>query len=848
MVRKDREMEAAVEIGRKNARLWPQVQRWCRHLKIEQVTAGLLASAYRLPIGTLRIVCPHGISQSESMHLDWEATSFVLSNCIGCAHHSELHPDNYGRTILQKKKEADAKEQELWDRRERLRQESLETARQALESSEITEKSVNSLILEAQSDTEQAHRVREQLIEAARIAPEMFSENALQVIADNFTVPSAPIYIRCATELCRSRQNVPDFVLTAALNVVDVGPIEAADSACLLLDLHARISGISTLQSQLPSLLQILDRRTPRWLTHDNLAGSDIPGIIAVLRTCMDADPDLVLAQFRSRLAIDREDSRLSTAEILTTLLPDYPEQILSLLPELLTSLDLADDPYVASADHATCDILAHLYIYSPTKVEEAIGERWQRASDEVRKPLLRIYELIARHASHKDRFSAPVFPKDSYKQHLLRVVERVYLALGDIQLSVTLRQEACRILKELAEEWPDLLAVYIPRLLGRLRMTVQESKNIPQKGANILETLQLGSGKIGYDALITRVGGVLRTLFKANPRGTWHEVVSFLNDLDSRQDATLKAELVGSISEFIADYSLLPEVIPELYKHLVDYESNLVRYKAISVLGQLLRNDRPSVPESMIDLVVEVHLRDPYKIIHKAAAASLGSYKFTENRRGYMALEALKELEKIYFEEGMDTRFLEELVHVFRSAFAGWVEVRRYVALSILPRYARHPDPYFSEHMITMLSYDVQDFPEVSRLFLQVVLDFFQRTERDRYNYDGYSKRTRLWTDLEKLPAEIVSSEYEKFAAVIKAKALSDPVEAYRFISTFSALELHQQAAELAELADEALPSVKAHAWWKETFNRAAAAERAESLLAAGDRTGALRVLGDVE
>jgi hypothetical protein len=777
-----------------------------------------------------------------------QATSFVLSNCIGCAHHSELHPDNYGRTILQKKKEADAKEQELRDRRERLRQEALETAREALESSEITEKSVNSLILEAQSDTEQAHRVREQLIKAARIAPEMFSENALQVIADNFMVPSAPIYIRCATELCRSRQNVPDFMLSAALNAVDIGPMEAADSACLLLDLHAQINGISILQSHLPSLLQILDRRMPRWLRHDDLAVTDIPGMITVLRTYMVADPNLVLAQFRSRLAIDENDSRLSTAEILTILLHDYPEQILSLLSELLASLDFADDPYSASANHPICNILAHLYIHSSTKVEEAIEERWQRASDEVRKPLLRIYELIARHASHKDRFSAPVFSKDYYKQHLPRVVEKVYLVLADIQHSVTLRQEACRILKELAEEWPDLFAAYIPRLLGRLRMTVQESKNIPQKGANALETLQLGSVKIGYDALITRVGGVLRTLFKANPRGTWHEVVSFLNDLDSRQDATLKAELVGSISEFIADYSLLPEAIPELYKHLVDYESNLVRYKAISVLGQLLRNDRPSVPESMIDLVVEVHLRDPYRIIHKAAATSLGSYKFTKNRRGYMALEALKELEKVYFEEGKDTRFLEELVRVFRSSFADWVEVRRHVATNILPRYAGHPDPYFSEDMITTLSYDVQNFPEISRRFLQIVLDFFQRTERDRYNYDGYSPRTRLWTGLEKLPAEVVSSEYEKFAAVIKAKALSDPVEAYRFISTFSALELHQQAAELAELADEALPSIKAHAWWKETFSRAAAAERAESLLAAGDRAGALRVLADVE
>jgi hypothetical protein len=728
MLREDKEIEIALEIGRKNARLLPQVERWCRHIKIEQVTAGLLASVYGLPIGTLRVVCPHGISQSESMHLDWEATSFILANCIGCTHHAEVHPDNYGRQVLQEKEEADAKAQELRSRREQLSQQALETAREALETTEITERSVNTLILEGQYDTEQGQRTREQLNEAARLAPEMFSDNAVQVIVDNFTEPSAAAYIACATELCRSRRHVPEFVMSAAMRVVDTGPIEAVDVACSLIALNAQMNGPSTLRSTLPALLQALDRRIPTSLNRENISDS-VPGIVAMVKTCMAADPNSVVTQIRVRLGIDDKESRLRTAEVIATLLPDYAEQILSLVPELLTSLELADDPYGESADHRTCEIMAHLYIYSPEELETALEERWLRASDEVRKLLLKVYELIVRHASHADRFSAPVFPKESYKTHLPRVAEKSSQTLADIQLSLSLRQEACRLLDELAEEWPDLLARSIQRLLGRLRMTIQESKNLLNEGSDAMDTLQLRTERIGYNALVRDVAGVLRKLFKANPSGTWPELVSMLNSLDSRQDEALKSELVGSISEFIGDYHLLPEVVPELYKHLVDYQSSRVRSTAICVLGHFLADARSSVPESMIDLLVEVHLIDPYTIIHQAAVAALRSCKFADDRRGQIAFETLLRIEEIYFNEGTDTRFLEELVDVLQWSFPDWVQARQHVVLTILPKYARHVDPRFSERMIRALSRHVEHFPEISRVFLQAALNLFLST-----------------------------------------------------------------------------------------------------------------------
>jgi hypothetical protein len=249
-----------------------------------------------------------------------------------------------------------------------------------------------------------------------------------------------------------------------------------------------------------------------------------------------------------------------------------------------------------------------------------------------------------------------------------------------------------------------------------------------------------------------------------------------------------------------------------------------------------------------MIDLLVEVHLRDRYVIIHRAAVTVLRFCKFSKDRRGYIALETLLILEEHYFNEGTDTRFLEELVGVLQWSFPDWLEVRRHIVLNLLPKYAAHTDTYFSEHMLSTLSRYVDDFPEVSRVFLQATLNFFARSERDRYNYDGHSTRRHLWEKLSDLPADVISSEYELFAAVVKSKALADPNEAYRFISIFSTMELHEQAGELAAMAYDALPAVKAHARWKETFRQVATAERVEALLSAHDQEGALTLLRSFE
>jgi hypothetical protein len=101
----DQEYSRAIELGQANERLLPRIKRWCRHINMEMASSGMLAQAFGLPIGHLRVICPHGHSTMEAMQLDMVAATFIRHNCIGCPHHDEVSSDNYGREVIAAKKQ-----------------------------------------------------------------------------------------------------------------------------------------------------------------------------------------------------------------------------------------------------------------------------------------------------------------------------------------------------------------------------------------------------------------------------------------------------------------------------------------------------------------------------------------------------------------------------------------------------------------------------------------------------------------------------------------------------------------------------------------------------------------------
>ena len=168
MVKRDDQIfSQGLEIGEANQRLLPRVKAWCRHLDVQMTSSGMLAQMTGLLIGHLKVVCPHGITLSESAHLSWEAREFITRNCVGCAYHQEISPKNYGREVLAENARREREEAEAADRRKELKAQSYEAAAAALKSGHPQEESVNRFVLDMFGSEEEADRSMGLLVEAA---------------------------------------------------------------------------------------------------------------------------------------------------------------------------------------------------------------------------------------------------------------------------------------------------------------------------------------------------------------------------------------------------------------------------------------------------------------------------------------------------------------------------------------------------------------------------------------------------------------------------------------------------------------------------------------------------------
>jgi hypothetical protein len=833
----DREYLRSIEIGRANQRLWPRVKRWCRHIDMELTSSGMLAQAVGLPIGHIRVVCPHGHSNMEAMQLEWVAASFIRQNCIGCSHHDEISADNYGRDVIAATECHEAETKEAENRRKQLKAQAYEAAANALESGKPTEESVNRFILDLFGSDEEAGRAKDLLVQAADLGPELFSDAALRVMADAFAGPHTSSCIEAARIICRHRKSIPGELLTFALQAVG----QNSDVACgLLCDAIESGQDVAPIFATLSAIVAL-----PGYGRFHSMIGAThkrptYPCSVELLTRLLKTDAAAVRAAFAERLKNPEKMIRYNAIELLTDLLPDQASHILVLADQLLHSLELPDDIYEgASADGAACRILAHLYAFAPQAVEARFQAYLSGAIQEVRALVLDIYSKLALMGIDKERHRWADyrgflgFEPGLYARHASQAIDRFLLAVGDLALSPDQRFHICDDLKRLIACYPGEGLARIDRILGRLTMTCREAHNPQPPAAGPLAAIEAYGQRSAYGALKRILTEILEHLAQASPNQVLPAVLDLLGRLNSKDDteAVLKAQLVTTLTSFSQRYELLPSVIRQLYKHLTDFDSRLVRARAIDVAGELLSRMPQSVPDDIIELL-SVYLTESYVIIHQCATRALSSCRFQRDERGNAILGYLVHIERIYREEAKDFWFLRDAFNALRRSFRDWPEVRRYIALKLLPDYLRLPDSHFAEDMLVLMGDHVEHYPELETPFLQAALDHLKATARDRYNDDTYRNRGKILQRLSDVSASALVAEIARLRDLIHSKAGKDPIDVIRLLEILSHKELHTEAATLAGEALCLVPGVKSHDFERKSYATIEAAERAECLV----------------
>ncbi len=200
------------------------------------------------------------------------------------------------------------------------------------------------------------------------------------------------------------------------------------------------------------------------------------------------------------------------------------------------------------------------------------------------------------------------------------------------------------------------------------------------------------------HNSIILRLTEILHELIATNPSEYYQSIIEFLDELNSKTDSRLKSELVKTLSIFGRSYELLPQVIPKLYKYLVDFESVSIRQAAIDVLGTILKHEPQSVPDNMIDLLVEVWgFLCCYSSLYNQDSST---FKFSKDERGYLALKRIVAWEEVYFKEQSGARVFQDIVTTLSSAFQ-WPEVKQFIVTKLLPKYSKSENRHFAQDML---------------------------------------------------------------------------------------------------------------------------------------------------
>jgi hypothetical protein len=811
----ERHIQEAMELGQRNAQIYRQVQNWCRHLNIRLESRGLLAEMSNLPIGMMSIECEHASAGgSMSMHLNQVATDFITRNCRDCPKHELIDIDNIGRKILDQ--EDEIKERRLAAKasppvpaKVRLSELVKGDLTAALLREHVTAQSVLELVM-LLDDENHAVEAAKKLFAAMQIAPEFFNDDALEVICSHFPEPKhGETCISTIQRLGHKIGKLPPVAFEAAKRCLVMR--RNADRACSLI-------GNYLSQHKITADAELVDRIIDvQW--HGRVPGPILGpppryyGSNYALKVIGKSDFNLLTEALKTRLRRNLKEVRINTAHVILSLLNEFPQLGLEIADPLIDSLELDDDIYGGeSADGMVCRVLAVIYSRQVEAVQQKIADGYKRLSTEAKEELYGVYRFIALGGKAFSDFGQN--EADNFDRCIPTIVEPLLQTIAGLSFPIGVKVLATDTLELISKYYPRALVNHLDQILGALANILEEEKLQNERILKTpLEELEKQSREAQYGRVIRDLQKALGALCQMSPRAVWNRLRELVPNLDSKTShlALYKAHLTTLYGDLGTEHSLLPEVIPDLFKLLMDFDSVVVRGAAVEAAGKILEHDSNALPQNMLEMLI-IYLNDTYVYVHKCAARAIRHLRTSNEEEATNIAYRLMILDRAYEK---DPYFRQELRQALLRTTRRYPNLLIKMTVPVIIEHGRLEEPMLADDALRDFMYLLEDLPPRCEFyFAREVLTFIGRSERERFNSEEHTDRYRLLLALYDCSKQTIQLNLAAIQTAARAKAKDDPWDALRLAQLLSKFEMHQEASQLAGEIRTMQPTTKRHEW----------------------------------
>lgn len=837
-------IQEAIELGRRNQSLLPKVQAWCSHLSLKDVSGGMVAAHYRIPI-SVSISCPHAAGGFESMNLESSSRDFIIQHCRNCSFHSPANLDNFGTevfNVFNEQREAQHQQQLQEAEAKNELRENIKTLLATQKSTaEIPQVSILKLI-ELLETAGNKKETTQKLLEASRLQPGFFTDAAMEVLSSYFT--DEEINEDCfqiVRNILSATGKKPANCLKHAIRSIQEN--ENFDGASMLFSLYINAENLHEHNATIESLLgRLRYERFPGEPFEEKTYQHSETFFIGLLAI----DETYLISLFSGQLSINEKSNRINCIGLLEKLVLADKGFGLKLLSPITRSLELEDDQYMTSADKVTCSLIAKIIAASGQQAYDIVNTEKDKLSHAAELAFYSVYDYLL-----KDKHFITANP--SMSSDIVSLLLKVGM---DKSLDKDIREQAINALFYSREDLGNLGKHYFDSLLGAFIQLIEEYKSFkwylqeletkkistfnPLAGMNHWD---IHSEELKINNFRSHIKDCLTEVIRNNQPVYVTEIYRVLLPMESEADGLLKKELIGIIRKSCKDPVILSRFIPRLYDLLFDPHDKGIRVEAIRLLDHLvssvpqvvtttlrdaidiflddndpeIRGEAVVVLESIIEAAGEKvttqqiqqalkALSDKTIFVHKKAfpiCHDLAPHLETSQRVTFFI--ALANFEP-YYKDKPDFDVCRQIINCMIAVAGNNTHLGNHIIRNYIVPYCSLDDVRASKDFLDMLHGIAGEFPQYQEDWLKSALAYLQRSERDRYN-PSFDSRNIIYADIYKLSYKLVSQNSTLLLETAKLIAAKDPYDAVNFLYMFSHFELHGLCSDLCDELLKLLP-----------------------------------------